>query len=154
MKTAASEKASESRRESGSEGSLGPSSLPRPSSFFPRSPAARRTDRLTEGLPSSLHRPSSFFPRSPAARSTDPLTEGLVQANSDQVCEHIGEQNRAESSLDLLYLVQERSYLVTVILMSDSRADRSRLQKQRATVMILSELPDPTPHPCAPQGCH
>ena len=30
--------------------------------------------------PSSLPRPSSFFPRSPAARRTDPLTEGLEQA--------------------------------------------------------------------------
>ena len=29
----------------------------------------------------SLSRPSSFFPRSPAARRTDPLTEGLEQAN-------------------------------------------------------------------------
>ena len=27
-------------------------------------------------------RPSSFFPRSPAARRTDPLTEGLEQAKA------------------------------------------------------------------------
>ena len=44
------------RRESGSEGVLGrkesllASSLPRPSSFFPRSPAARRTAPPTEVL--------------------------------------------------------------------------------------------------------
>ena len=33
----------------------------------------------------SLPRPSSFFPRSPAARRTDPLTEGLEQANCAQI---------------------------------------------------------------------
>ena len=33
-----------------------------------------------EGRASSLLRPSSFFPRSPAARRTAPLTEGLEQA--------------------------------------------------------------------------
>ena len=37
---------------------------------------------LWEGAPSSLPRPSSFFPRSPAARRTEPLTEGLEQANT------------------------------------------------------------------------
>ena len=34
--------------------------------------------------PSSLPRPSSFFPRSPAARRTDPLTEGLEQAKEPE----------------------------------------------------------------------
>ena len=37
-------------------------------------------ERAGAGAPSSLPRPSSLFPRSPAARRTDPLTEGLEQA--------------------------------------------------------------------------
>ena len=38
----------------------------------------KERERRSSG--SSLLRPSSFFPRSPAARRTDPLTEGLEQA--------------------------------------------------------------------------
>ena len=38
--------------------------------------------RERELAPSSLPRPSSFFPRSSAARRTDPLTEGLEQAKN------------------------------------------------------------------------
>ena len=42
--------------------------------------------------PSSLPRPSSFFPRSPAAQRTDPLTEGLEQANFITIFERSSEE--------------------------------------------------------------
>ena len=51
-------------------------------------------------------------------------------------------------------LVLECSNLVRVILMWDSKADMYRLQKRKATVVIQSELPDPTLRLYALQGCH
>ena len=68
-KTAASEKSSDStkrkRRRAKNraiQGERAPSSLPRPSSFFPRWPAARRTDPLTEGLEKARVWTTEYFP--------------------------------------------------------------------------------------------
>ena len=43
----------------------------------------RERQRGGSGTPSSLPRPSSFSPRSPDARRTAPLTEGLEEASVD-----------------------------------------------------------------------
>ena len=45
--------------------------------------ASRRESESEGGLVSSVPRPSSFSPRSPDARRTAPLTEGLEQASVD-----------------------------------------------------------------------
>ena len=45
--------------------------------------ASRRESESEGGLVSSLPRPSSFSPRSHDARGTAPLTEGLEQASVD-----------------------------------------------------------------------
>ena len=42
-------------------------------------------ERKIKQFKASLPRPSSFSPRSPAARRTAPLTEGLEQATSDHI---------------------------------------------------------------------